>query len=297
VPEKRPLITNQILFKYCRDLERAEGNRASMNEVLSAWMAKYGKAAVESGSCEALSVAEALGDRECDVSELNKAIQEGVEPHEGPGGAPSVIRMAAYRTLVLRSKKGIVTAWGVSSELRLIRQTKGYIVQHVTELRSPCGDGRRVVCTYTNAWKGFRLGRTMRTVAKGKCALVLTVNDLTRAGSRHSRMKAFFVSNADVGVEWAKKKGGVAWSPGHVLQPVQGEQVLCRVLKAVWKVSSLPYFTGSTYMRAASRPLPTGNAPLLSSSESNGGRVRLEATRSGNIKLSTSRRTSHRAQI
>ena len=109
-----------------------------------------------------------------------------------------------------------------------------------------------VVCRYTNAWKVFRLGSTMRTVAKGKCALVLTVNDLTRAGSRHFRMKAFFVSNADAGVEWAKKKRGVAWSPGHVLQPAQGEQVLCRVLKAVWKVSSLPYFSGSTYIHESS---------------------------------------------
>jgi hypothetical protein len=115
-----------------------------MNEVLSSWMTKYGKAAVESGSCEMLSVAEVLGDCECDVSELNNAIQEGVVPYEGPGGAPSVIRVTAYRPLVTYSKKGTVKAWGVSSELRLSRQTKGYIVQHVTELRSPCGDGRMV---------------------------------------------------------------------------------------------------------------------------------------------------------
>jgi hypothetical protein len=74
LPEKRPLITNQILYKYCRALESAEGNRARMNEVLSTWLAKYGKAAVESGSCEALNVAEALGDRECDASYLNKAL-------------------------------------------------------------------------------------------------------------------------------------------------------------------------------------------------------------------------------
>jgi hypothetical protein len=99
-------------------------------------MTKYGKAAVESGSCEALSAAEVLGDCECDVSEVNNAIQEGVVPHEGPGGAPSMIRMTAYRPLVTYSKKGTVTAWGVGSELRLSRQTKGYIVQHVCD-RAP----------------------------------------------------------------------------------------------------------------------------------------------------------------
>jgi hypothetical protein len=227
LPEKRPLITNQILYKYCKALESAEGNRAKLNEVLSVWLAKYGKAAVEAGSCEALSVVEALGDRVCDVSELNKALQEGVVPHEGPVGASSRMRMTAYRAHVTRSRLGIATAWGVISELRLSWKTKGYIVQLVTELWPPHGDGRVVVRKYTNAWRVFQSGSTMRIVASGKCPLVLTVNDLTKAGSRDFRLKAFFVSNADAGVEWTKKKGGVVWSPGHVLLPAREEYKCC----------------------------------------------------------------------
>jgi hypothetical protein len=158
-----------------------------------------------------------------------------------------------------------------------------------------------VVRKYTNAWKVVQSGSTMRIVARGKCPLVLTVNDLTKAGSRHFRMKAFFVSNADVRVEWAKKKGGVAWSPEHVLQPAQGEQVLCRVLKAVWKVSGLPFFSGSTYLRAASGTLPTGNAPLMPRPESKEGRVypppgiwkQLEV----GVSSPVSRQTNRRVQI
>jgi hypothetical protein len=65
--------------------------------------------------------------------------------------------------------------------------------------------------------EGFPSGENDAHSDKGQvCSGPLTVNDLTRAGSRHFRLKAFFVSGANIGVEWAKQKGGVAWSPGHV---------------------------------------------------------------------------------
>jgi hypothetical protein len=64
-------------------------------------------------------------------------------------------------------------------------------------------------------------------------------------------LKVFFVTGAAPGVEWATKKGGVAWNPDHVLEPARGQQVLCRVLKAEWGTSRIPTSTGTTYVRRA----------------------------------------------
>jgi hypothetical protein len=278
LPEARPLITNQIIYRYCNDLADVEGDRAKMSEVLSSWMARYGKAAVESERCEAAGVAEALGDCECDVSELNQAIQAGVLIKEGPREKDPLVGMSSYRPLVVRSKKGAASAWGVSSEMRLSRRKTGHIVQHVTEIWTPGGAGRTIVQRYTQAWKVFRLGSTMRTVAKGKCTLVLKVHDLTTAGSRLYRLKVFFVTGAAPGVEWATKKGGVAWNPGHVLEPARGQQVLCRVLKAEWGTSRIPVFTGTTYVRRTWAPPLSEQTLRVEVSDTS-------ATRGGDAKL------------
>jgi hypothetical protein len=145
LPEARPLITNQIIYRYCKDLVEVEGDRAKMSELLRSWMARYGKAAVESGKCGAADVAEVLEDCECDVSELNEGIQAGVLIKAGPREKYSLIGMSAYRPEVVRSKKGAASAWGASSKRRLSRRKPGLIVQHVTEIWSPSGAGRTIV--------------------------------------------------------------------------------------------------------------------------------------------------------
>jgi hypothetical protein len=168
------------------------------------------------------------------VSLLNSEIQEGVVLGEGLDGILPAVGMTVYRSLVVRARSGEIKSWGVSSELRLAWRERGYIVQHATEVVLPSRDRRvTVVRKYTQAWKVSRRQKSKLIVAgQEKCEFSFASHDLMRKGQRLYRLRAFFVAGAAGNFAWEKTKRGVSWSPGHVLQPLRGQQVLCRLVNA-----------------------------------------------------------------
>jgi hypothetical protein len=62
LPQRPPIITNSIVFNYCADLVRVEGNRAAMSEVLGSWMSRFGETAIFSATSTSSGVLEALED-------------------------------------------------------------------------------------------------------------------------------------------------------------------------------------------------------------------------------------------
>jgi hypothetical protein len=85
-------------------------------------------------------------------------------------------------------------------------------------------------------------------VGQGKSVLTVGVSDLRVAGQRWYRFKAFFVAGAAESFDWEKSKRGVAWNTGHVLQPIQGQRVLCRSVRAKWERARLPLFFGAAFV-------------------------------------------------
>jgi hypothetical protein len=250
LPRTRPVITNSIVYDYCSSIVRAGSNSAVLNKVLGSWMSKYGEAAVASKDGTSSGGMVALSNCECDVSLINSEIQEGVMLATSPGGILPDVGMTAYRPLVVRARSGEIRSWGVSSELRLTRRERGYIVQYVTEVILPSRErGVAVVRKYTQAWKVSRRPKSKLIVAgQGKCEFSFTSHDLERKGGRMYRLRAFFVAGAAGIFTWEKTKRGVSWSPGHVLQPLRGQQVLCRLVNMKWGPARMPLFWGNAFV-------------------------------------------------
>jgi hypothetical protein len=190
--------------------------------------------------------------------------------------------MTEYQPRVIRSKKGGAQAWGVSSELRPEWSERGFIVQLVTEVLLPARDQSvAVVRKYTQAWKVCRLKGRMQTVGQGKSAITVGVSDLRVPGQRWYRFKAFFVAGAAENFDWEKSKRGAAWSTGHVLQPNQGQKVLCRLVRAKWDRARLPLFFGAAFVTTvpgSMGPLEMGkNALPVTECTRSGRQVKKEA--------------------
>jgi hypothetical protein len=78
LPQRPPVITNSIVYSYCTDLAKAEGNRAAMSETLGLWLSRYGETALSSEASTSAGVVEALENSLCDVTFLNEEIRDGV---------------------------------------------------------------------------------------------------------------------------------------------------------------------------------------------------------------------------
>jgi hypothetical protein len=251
MPRKRPLITNSIVYDYCSSIVRAGSDSVKLNEVLGSWMAKYGEAAVASRDGTSSGAVEmALSNCECDVSLLNSEIQEGVLLGTARGGILPEVGMTAYQPRVVRASSGEIKSRGMSSDLRLSRRERGFIVQHVTEVILPSRDrGVAVVRKFTQGWKVVSRPKNKLIVAgQGRCEFLFNSHDLERKGGRMYRLRAFFVAGAAGTFTWKKVKRGVSWNPGHVLQPIPGQQVLCRLVYAKWAPARLPLFWGDAFI-------------------------------------------------
>jgi hypothetical protein len=145
LPQRPPIITNSIVYNYCTDLARAEGNRTDMSETLGLWMSRFGETALSSEASTSAGVLEALEDSQCDVSLLNDEIRDGVRIcglSVDHGVACPGVRMTEYQPRVVRSRKCVAQAWGVSSELRPEWSERGFIVQRPACNGSPpAGEG------------------------------------------------------------------------------------------------------------------------------------------------------------
>jgi hypothetical protein len=155
VPAVRSRITNSILFEYCNELARVEGDETATNATLKYWLSRYGPSTSGVGEPNAERVPEALGICRCDVDALN----EGLSGDVLVGGSQQTVRPSlgttVYHPIVERSKKGVVNSWGISSELRLDQRERGHIVQQVTKILVT--KGVSIVRKYTQGWKVFCL--------------------------------------------------------------------------------------------------------------------------------------------
>jgi hypothetical protein len=250
MPAARSRITNSVLFKYCSELARVEGDEAATNDTPKYWLSRYGPTTSGVGEPSAEGILEALGVCRCDVAALNEGLSGDVLIGGSQQGARPPLGTTVYHPVVERSRKGMVNSWGVSSELRMDQRERGYIVQQVTEILLT--KGASVVRKYTQGWKVFRLKKgQMRTIAQGKCEFLVGATELAAEGKRQYRLKAYFVPGPSCGVEWQEVRGGLSWCFGHILPPSQGQPILCRVLRVSWEQLQLPVFEGTAFATRA----------------------------------------------
>jgi hypothetical protein len=133
-----------------------------------------------------------------------------------------------------------------------------------------------VVRKYTQAWKVSRHQKSKLVVAgQGKCEFSFASHDLVRKGQRLYRLRAFFVAGAAGNFAWEKTKRGVSWSPpGHVLQPLRGQQVLCRLVNVKWAPARLPLFWGNAFVSSVLGIKPPNEANVDSAAVAGGTRSR-----------------------
>jgi hypothetical protein len=136
-----------------------------------------------------------------------------------------------------------------------------------------------VVRKFSQGWKVSRRPKSKLTVAgQGKCEFLFTSHDLERKGGRMYRLRAFFVAGAVGTFTWEKVKRGVSWSPGLVLQPLPGQQVLCRLVYVKWAPARLPLFWGDAFVSSV-----LGKKPLVGAKVESA--VVVKGTRSGRAKI------------
>ena len=100
MPAARSCITNSILFEYCNELARVEGDETATNATLKYWLSRYGPSTSGVGEPSAERILEALGICRCDVAALNEGLSGDVLIGGSQPGVRPPLGMTVYHPIV-----------------------------------------------------------------------------------------------------------------------------------------------------------------------------------------------------